>query len=66
MKQKKVVITGMGALAPNGNSVNEYWSAIKSGTSGISTISYFDTSDHRVTIAGELKNFDPNNTKNNY
>ena len=60
MKQKKVVITGMGVLAPNGNSVDDYWLAIKSGTSGIAPISYFDTSDHRVTIAGELKNFDPN------
>jgi len=60
MKQKKVVITGMGVLAPNANSVADYWLAIKSGTSGIAPISYFDTSDHRVTIAGELKNFDPN------
>ncbi len=56
---KKVVVTGLGALAPNGNSVDQFWSAIKSGTSGIAPISYFDTSGHRVSIAGELKNFDP-------
>ncbi len=56
---KKVVVTGLGALAPNGNSVKQFWSAIKSGTSGIAPISYFDTSGHRVSIAGELKNFDP-------
>ena len=59
MSKKKVVVTGLGALAPNGNSVNQFWSAIKSGTSGIAPISYFDTSGHRVSIAGELKNFDP-------
>ena len=59
MSMKKVVVTGLGALAPNGNSVNQFWSAIKSGTSGIAPISYFDTSGHRVSIAGELKNFDP-------
>ena len=59
MSMKKVVVTGLGALAPNGNSVDQFWTAIKSGTSGIAPISYFDTSGHRVSIAGELKNFDP-------
>jgi|TARA_Y100001949_G_C15982462_1_gene328971 3-oxoacyl-[acyl-carrier-protein] synthase II len=58
MSLKKVVITGLGALAPNGNSADLFWSAIKSGTSGIAPISYFDASNHRVTIAGELKDFD--------
>ena len=59
MSIKKVVVTGLGALAPNGNSVSQFWSAIKSGTSGIAPITYFDTSGHRVSIAGELKNFNP-------
>ena len=59
MSMKKVVVTGLGALAPNGNSVDQFWSAIKSGTSGIAPITYFDTSDHRVSIAGELKDFHP-------
>ena len=59
MSMKKVVVTGLGALAPNGNSVDQFWSAIKLGTSGIAPISYFDTSGHRVSIAGELKSFDP-------
>ena len=59
MSVKKVVVTGLGALAPNGNSVDQFWSAIKSGTSGIAPITYFDTSDHRVSIAGELKDFHP-------
>ena len=58
MSLKKVVITGLGALAPNGNSANLFWSAIKSSTSGIAPISYFDPSNHRATIAGELKDFD--------
>ena len=59
MSVKKVVVTGLGALAPNGNSVDQFWSAIKSGTSGIAPITYFDTCDHRVSIAGELKDFNP-------
>ncbi len=59
MSMKKVVVTGLGALAPNGNSVDQFWSAIKSGTSGIAPITYFDTSGHRVSIAGELKDFNP-------
>ena len=59
MSMKKVVVTGLGALAPNGNSVDQFWSAIKSGTSGIAPITYFDTSGHKVSIAGELKDFNP-------
>ena len=58
MSIKKVVVTGLGALAPNGNSADLFWSAIESSTSGIAPISYFDTSNHRVTIAGEIKSFD--------
>ena len=59
---KKVVVTGVGALAPNGNSAEQFWSAIESGTSGIAPITYFDASNHRVSIAGELKNFNPEDT----
>ena len=58
MSIKKGVVTGLGALAPNGNSTDLFWSAIKSSTSGIAPISYFDSSNHRVTIAGEIKGFD--------
>ena len=58
MAIKKVVVTGLGTLAPNGNSADLFWSAIESGTSGIAPISYFDASNHRVSIAGELKDFD--------
>ncbi len=59
---KKVVVTGVGALAPNGNSAEQFWSAIESGTSGIAPITYFDASNHRVSIAGELKDFNPEDT----
>ena len=55
----RVVVTGMGALAPNGNSVSEYWNALTAGQSGIDHITYFDTTDFPVKIAGELSDFDP-------
>ena len=55
----RVVITGMGVLAPNGNSVSEYWNALTAGQSGIDHITYFDTTNFPVKIAGELSNFDP-------
>lgn len=59
MNKRRVVITGLGALAPNGNSVPEYWDALISGTSGIDHITYFDTENLSVKIAGELSNFNP-------
>jgi len=55
----RVVVTGMGALAPNGNNVSEYWDALTAGQSGIDHITYFDTTDFPVKIAGEVSNFDP-------
>ncbi len=55
----RVVVTGMGALAPNGNSVPEYWNSLISGKSGIDHISYFDTDNFPVKIAGEISNFNP-------
>ena len=55
----RVVVTGMGAIAPNGNSVSEYWDALTAGQSGIDHITYFDTTDFPVKIAGEVSNFDP-------
>ena len=56
MNQDKIVITGVGALAPNGNNVNEFWSNLTEGISGIAPITYFNTDNHKVKIAGELKN----------
>jgi 3-oxoacyl-[acyl-carrier-protein] synthase II len=60
MKVKKVVITGLGALTPIGNSVPEYWNGLLNGISGASPITYFDTQNFKTTFACEVKNFDPN------
>ena len=57
--KKKVVVTGMGAISPIGNSVEEFCTALKAGKSGIGPITSFDTTDFDVKIAGEVKNFDP-------
>ncbi len=54
----RVVVTGMGVVAPNGNNVSEYWDALTAGQSGIDHITYFDTTDFPVKIAGEVNNFD--------
>jgi 3-oxoacyl-[acyl-carrier-protein] synthase II len=59
MKREKIVITGLGVLAPNGNSVQDFWDSLVNGKSGIDAITYFDSSNHRVKIAGELKDFCP-------
>ena len=59
MNKRRVVITGLGALAPNGNSVSQYWGSLISGKSGIGYITAFDTENLSVKIAGELSNFDP-------
>ena len=59
MAKNKVVITGIGAVAPNGNNVKQFWSNLTSGISGIKPITYFNSSDHKVKIAGELDEFDP-------
>ena len=56
--KRKVVVTGLGALAPNGNTVTEYWKSLISGKSGIGPIESFDADNLSVKIAGELSNFD--------
>jgi 3-oxoacyl-[acyl-carrier-protein] synthase II len=57
--RRRVLITGLGVLAPNGNDPATYWDALVNGRSGIGTISRFDASRHRVDIAGQVKDFDP-------
>ncbi|MDP2725269.1 MAG: beta-ketoacyl synthase N-terminal-like domain-containing protein, partial [Syntrophales bacterium] len=57
--QRRVVITGFGAVTPLGNTVRETWEALCAGKSGIGEITKFDTRDFETKIAGELKNFDP-------
>jgi len=57
--EKRIVITGVGVLAPNGIGKDEFWNAIKSGIPGIKPVSLFDTSNLRTKLAGEISNFDP-------
>ncbi len=57
MYKRRVVITGLGALAPNGNSVADFWAGLLAGKSGIQNVTYFDTKEFAVTIAGELSDF---------
>ena len=58
-KNRRVVITGMGAITPIGNSVEEFWNGIKEGKTGFCPITYFDTADYRCKLAAEVKGFDP-------
>ncbi|MBC7371803.1 MAG: beta-ketoacyl-ACP synthase II [Bdellovibrionaceae bacterium] len=57
--QKRVVVTGLGAVTPLGLSIQESWENAKKGKSGIAKITHFDTTGYDVTFAGEVKNFDP-------
>src|ERR1035437_1022112 len=56
---KRVVITGMGALTPLGNNVQDFWNGLINGKSGIGPITKFDASPYKTKFAGEVKNFDP-------
>ncbi len=57
--KRRVVITGLGAISPIGNSAEEMWENAKKGVCGIDFISSIDTENHEVKVAGEVKNFDP-------
>ncbi|WP_435413191.1 beta-ketoacyl-ACP synthase II [Psychroserpens mesophilus] len=59
MELRRVVVTGLGALTPIGNTKDEYWDALVSGKSGAAPITYFDTEKFKTTFACELKNFNP-------
>lgn len=59
MGLKRVVVTGLGALTPIGNTKNEYWDGLISGKSGAAPITYFDTELFKTKFACELKNFNP-------
>ena len=61
MELKRVVITGMGALTPLGNSITEYWNNLRNGVSGCDFITGFDASKFKTRFACEIKNFDPVN-----
>ncbi|BAZ23119.1 beta-ketoacyl synthase [Kalymmatonema gypsitolerans NIES-4073] len=57
--RKRVVVTGVGAITPIGNTPAQYWEGLISGRNGIGKITLFDASHHDCRIAGEVKNFDP-------
>ena len=59
MQLKRVVVTGMGALTPIGNTLGEYWQSLVQGTSGANLITRFDPEAYKVKFACEIKNFDP-------
>ena len=61
MKPRRVVITGLGALTPIGNTLPAYWEGLLSGTSGAAPITHFDSSKFKTQFACELKDFDPLN-----
>lgn len=56
---RRVVVTGIGAVTPIGNSVPEMWEAVQKGECGIAPITLYDTSEQKVKLAGEVKNFEP-------
>lgn len=55
--KKRVVVTGMGAITPIGNSVGAFWDSVKQGKIGFGPISYFDTADYKCKLAAEVKDF---------
>ena len=63
---RRVVITGLGAVTPVGNSVEEFWSSLKAGKSGVGKIVNFDLEDLYIHIGGEVKNFDAKERLGNF
>lgn len=58
--RRRVIVTGIGAVSPNGNTREDFWAATKAGLSGVRRITRFDSSCHPVQIAGEVRDFDTN------
>lgn len=59
MYNKRVVVTGLGAITPIGNNVEDFWNSIKQGKCGIDKITLFDTTNFKAKLAGEVKNYNP-------
>lgn len=57
--KRRVVVTGMGAITPIGNSVEEFWNGVKEEKIGFGPITYFDTTDYKAKLAAQVKDFDP-------
>ena len=56
---RRVVVTGLGAVTPIGNNVDDFWASVKAGKIGFDHITKFDTTDYKCHIAAELKDFNP-------
>jgi 3-oxoacyl-[acyl-carrier-protein] synthase II len=61
MEKRRVVITGMGVVAPNGTGIENFWDSLVHGRSGIRKITHFDASSYSSQVAGEVDDFDPTN-----
>jgi len=59
MDAKRVVITGIAVIAPNGIGIDDFWNSLTQGTSGVRKITHFDASSYPSQIAGEVRDFDP-------
>ena len=59
MNPRRVVVTGMGALTPIGNTLNQFWDGLISGTSGSNNITHFDATKFKTKFACEVKGYDP-------
>lgn len=59
MGERRVVVTGMGVIAPNGIGIDHFWDSLVHGRSGVGKISHFDASSYPSQMAGEIKDFDP-------
>lgn len=57
--ERRVVVTGLGAITAIGNSVEEFWKGIKEGKCGIDQITLFDAEGYKVKLAGEVKGYNP-------
>ncbi len=61
MSENRVVITGLGVVAPIGTGKDEFWQGLISGRNGVGQVTHFDASDYRAHLAAEVKNFEPEN-----
>ena len=59
MELKRVVVTGLGALTPIGNTIDEFWKSLINGKSGAAPITHFDATNFKTRFACEVKNFNP-------
>ena len=63
---KRVVITGMGVISPIGNNVEDMWQGVKEGRCGVGPITHYEVGDRKVSLAAEVKNFNPEDFRKKY